>query len=488
MPSITYPHFRIDLRALRIAFALGLASLALVTGGFVLASGYAPFAGLAFLMIASPVPLLLYDFWSFPRLLYLLFFLLSNIGIINHIIAIKRSNGDNLVGIRDLTIVVVIVVGLIRGAKEVRFAAGDQLLKPGLLIVALLPLAALLGWMRDGNPLTILQEMFAIGCGWLLALVIAANVKDWQTLKRLTNFSALLGAIVAAGSMIEILSLNRFQIVSSYQALMFYETLARNWPDGFVYMFATWTLAAVLLIVSRKRLAWAAVTVFITLSFLLTQMRSVILALVIAMVIMSFLSLGSHWFKVRGLIAVGILLIVAVGVTVSMLSRMADSDFGSWAVERYENTFEDAASRLYELEMVTESIQRHPFAGTGLGVAYRDPLPELSGDRIDKDGGTFVHNILAYFLLKLGPLGLVCFLAFAWRVLKTIRLLFRVREPTEPVFYALAICALLLCTLLQGQAGNIFADIRQMPIVSVMLGLLISTLRWVIPSARSEVS
>ncbi len=415
--------------------------------------------------------------WSYTKLVVLLLLILSEIGLPNKVFAITLPNGDNLIGIRDVVILLVIAAGLIKGRHNLRVIARHPLIRPGLWLTILLPLAAAVGVLNKGNGLIILREMFALGCGWLIALVVAANIREWATIRRLLNLSVVLGVLVAIGGSIEIISGNRLQIVSVIQDMML-DSVPRNWPDGFIFMCFAWSMAAAVLFSKDSKFSYkiyGCVTIVIGTGFLLAGMRSHFYSFIVT--ILAFLALSklarNQWVQGKALLLVAAVLVSSAGIALYTISKTAGAEFVMRTIERYQSMVADAGGRLYELDMVSEAIRSHPLFGTGLGVRYRETL-DLREDEKFHDTGTLVHNISAYYLLKYGPVGLLLFATFGVRLVGSTYRLLKTSKVSEPVIYSLGLLIFFNYCLLEGQAGNIFGDIRQMPIVSILLGLLVA--------------
>ncbi|HVO78451.1 MAG TPA: O-antigen ligase family protein [Candidatus Bathyarchaeia archaeon] len=415
--------------------------------------------------------------WTYEKVVVFLLVILSAIGLPNKVFAIQLANGDNLFGIRDVLMAAVIVLGFIKGKAHLRETAREALLRPGLWTLALVPLAVVSGLLNGGRPIMVAREMIALSTGWLLAWSVAANIRDWRTIKRLLDLSLVLGLGVALGAAIEIASGNTVRIVSQFQQILF-GGVPRNWPEGFIFMFCAGSLAAAGLITDARTWKNACIALAISFAFLLTQARGYFLSYVAAvyMVLAIARLAGSKWVKTRALVPLTVLALIAVGAGIYTVSRLAGGEFVGPAIERYQQLAEDSADRIYELQMVSAAMSEHPLLGTGLGVAYRE-IESTGEDDIFHHADTLVHNILAYYLLKFGPLGLFLFVLFSARVVTSTYRLLKCGERGMETRYLLATYLFLFYCLIEAQAGNIFGDIRQMPIVSVVLGLSVSLRR-----------
>nr|UXE45413.1 hypothetical protein Hi04_10k_c4773_00028 [uncultured bacterium] len=412
--------------------------------------------------------------WNYHRLVIVLLVVLSAIGLPNKLIAIQLANGDNLFGIRDVLILAVIVVGLITGRDQLAIVLNAPLLRPGLWLTALLPIAVVNGLLNSGSPLMVAREMIALSTGWLLALSVAANLRDWNLIKKLLDICTALGLGVAAGAALEIVTGNSVKIVSQYQQTVV-EGVSRNFPEGIILVFFAASFAAAGLLSGDRKWKNTPIAIAVCLSFLLLQTRFYLVSYLASIYTVLVIARVTHskWLKTRAVIPITAAAIVAMGTGAYAISRMGGSELLESSVQRYQDIIQDAGDRIYELEMVTSAMRDHPVLGTGLGVAYREV--EFSGEEdIFHHADTFVHVAPAYFLLKFGPLGLMLFVVFGVRVVMSTAKVTKLGEPTISRKYLLAIHIFLLFCLIEALAANLFGDVKLMPAVGVILGIAVA--------------
>jgi hypothetical protein len=414
--------------------------------------------------------------WRFEVLVALLMFSLTNFAMVSNKIAVKLPDGDSLFEIRDVLIIIVIAVGIIKGQKYLVAAARHPLIWPGLVIVALLPFAAALGFINNGDPLLIAREMFS-SSGWLIAWVVAANVRDPKTLRTLTTFMILMGLLVAVGASIEIFSGASIAIVSAAGRGTIFGPLVRTTPDGWLFMTIAQLFVAVAWLTSGKwgrfgSSALAVIFLVLGISMLLTQIRIMLLTFLMALFFFSILCMVSNpkLIGLRKAALVLFLVMVILVAAVQLLKYLAEEPF--WvevATERYLTFYRDVGGRVYELTHAVKAWEGSPFTGIGLGVRYRDDLPFFVTDT-----GTGVHNILGFYLLKLGLLGLVLFLVFCIQVIRTLLRFVHYRQLSETNVAGLGLSTALVGVLIVAQSGNVFGAIQGLPIAAIAIGLLVS--------------
>jgi hypothetical protein len=406
-----------------------------------------------------------------------LMLVLSNVFLLHEVVAVKLPDGRNLFGIRDVLWLLVLIAGLAKGRHELREAARHRLIWPGLLLLCLTPFAALIGMINGGNLPDIIREVYPY-TSWVIALVVYANVRDSGTLRVLMLFVVLIGAFVTFGTMVEVATVGDVRVVSTYTA-QFLTVGIRVWPDGWIFMFVAMVYAAVAVAARKNRLLWGTVIALTTAGFLLTQMRGILLAFfgTIVLLILAAKWKRTPWIKVRALAAPLLVLLIACAIGLGVLSYMLGPDLFLSAAERYSyaQLSDDTWQRQFEVQHVIAKWESYPLTGVGFGVPYYDiPVVPVLGIG---DIRTFVHNILAYQLLKFGPVGLALFSIFCYWV--GISFFQSLKDNYDPIvtlpYVALGLA--LVGLVVEAQAGNIFGDARQAPIAAIVIGLIASAER-----------
>jgi len=431
--------------------------------------------------IIAPAILWTIRIWEFEKLVFTLMLVLSNVFIIHKAIAIHLANGDNLFGIREVSLGAVIGVGLWRGRDQLAYFARQPVILPGLLTIALLPSAALFGFIYGGSPLIIARETFTFSM-WILPLVIASNIRTTKEVNQYTKYFVTFGMIVAVGSALEIASLGSFHIVSTYQQ-KFFGIMIRNFPDGWVMMEGAWVFGFVAFLLRDRVAAWSGVVVLMTISSLFTQIRVMPLAFVCTAIVVALLGMfGKARDRIarRSLIAVVSCLGMILGAL--LIVSVVYPELKELAVDRYSSLGDDSSGRLYELSRVASVVQKHPLTGTGLGVRYREDLPLLGDDEeanrlFAADTGTLVHNIFGYYLVKFGIPGILLFIRFVIAALVSlVRFAIRTCDANTKLA-GLGLSAPVFSMIVIAQSGNVFGDIRQLPVAGIAVGILAAHIR-----------
>jgi len=431
-------------------------------------------------VLISPALIVLLELWRFDRLLMALMFVLSNLFLLHGIVAVKLPDGRVLFGIRDILWLLVLVVGLVKGHDRLRELAKHPLIWPGLLLLCLAPFAALIGMINGGSLSDIIREVYPY-TAWAIALVVCANVTDHKTLRFLTGFFILIGVLTSIGAIAEVMSNGDIKLVSTYSE-QFLSVGIRVWPDGWVFMFVTLVYAAVALTVhseNKRSQFWVGVIVLVSVSFAMTQMRGMLLTFIgaILLLLMAVTFYRVQWIKLRRLALPSLAL-----CCLSLLgwSVLADS-FGSNTVfsiaERYSyaQLSEDTWERQFEVTHVLDKWESHPLTGVGFGVPYYDiPVVPVYGLG---DVRMFVHNILAYHLLKFGPVGLALFVVFCLSAANSFLLSVKSGYDPTVTLTRLALTLGLVGLVVEAQAANVFGDARQISVSAIVIGLIVCSER-----------
>ena len=311
---------------------------------------------------------------------------------------------------------------------------------------------------------------------WLLPLVIAANLQDFESFRRVSKVIVWLGVLIALGTVLEIASLGELQLVSTYRQVALAGTFLRVWPDAWVFMIVAGFLSLISLLAWRKPLGACGIFGLIITGIILTQGRVMILSFVgVAFIVLALVAMSKHTGLLarRAVLPAAAVIVIALGLSVAADQVRGLSD---WVIQRYETMGNAAGGRIYELTRVKEVLMAHPLSGLGLGVRYRDVLPETdyehTGGMDLNDDGTFVHNFLGFCIVKLGMPGTLAFLWFSFAIMQ--RVFKYSMGQCEPAArrYGLALSGGLLALVIIAQSSNVFGDISQVPIAALVAGLL----------------
>lgn len=405
----------------------------------------------------------------------------ANLGLVNNVLAIKASHGGNLFGVRDVLIVVVLAVGTLRASSRRGQTLVNPLSRLVLLIVLLTPLAMLIGLSNNGQLLSVSREGFMM-MGWLLAAVLAANLRDKKTLSIVVNAMIGIGLLVAVGVFVEAGSFGQIRVVTPADVV---SISRRSTPSGWPFMMISSSLAQVLFLMQSKsstknRLYWLLCWVVIMIASLLTQSRTFVVGIAVSTVVFLIFSLQARSYKIELARIVPFLAVIPIAmvITFTIGNLLIRPDFTDYFVTRY-SVLEDLNSmieyserdtRRAEIEIGFERYKESPWFGVGLGTTYREAVFSTF-DRADP--ATTIHNIFAFFLFRYGPLGLVVFLLLIYRVLQSLSTALRDTSSGISVLgvgLSVGIVNLFACAVF----GNVFGTTYGIPQSMTALGCLIA--------------
>lgn len=416
----------------------------------------------------------------FTYLVISLLVLSSNLGLVNNIISIQASDGGNLVGLRDVVILLVLLVGILRLPRQGRTASGNRLAQISLVVVLLTPVAALVGLLFGGGPLSVARESVTM-CGWLLAFVLGTNLRSRQSLQLVVKAMVIIGLLVAIGVFVEAVSIGEIRLVTPADEVA---STGRSTPSGWPVMMLSASLALVYFFYDCKasgKSRWFYFTtwVLILVASFLTLSRTLIVGLAASSVMLLIFILFSNRHFVRWPRVLLVLALIPTTLSITFLfgERIIRTDFTDYFVARYsvfasmnaaiEYSQED--TRRAELELGLQRFLASPVHGVGLGSQYREAALGSYGKG---DPATFIHNIFGFFLFRYGPLGLLLFLMLILGVLRSLHLALRDTSELAPMGVGLAVG---MVNLLAGALfGNVFATSYGAPIAMAALGCLVA--------------
>jgi hypothetical protein len=404
----------------------------------------------------------------------------ANLGLVNSHFGIKASDGGNLLGIRDVLMVAVLAIGLVQVSHPRRAVVQNPLSLLTLLIVVLTPFAMIVGLFHEGPLLAVARDGFMM-LGWLLVVVIAANLLNRQSLRVVCTAMLLIGLAVALGVFVEAASAGTIRVVTPRNDVA---TLGRSTPSGWPMMMLSSSLALVLILTEQKApvraTAFRLVTwVVVVIASLLTQSRTLLVGIGVSTIAFLFLLLKNSPVRAKWIRLLLLLVGIPVAVSAALIlgNQFIRPDFSEAFVSRYsvlrsldslvEYSGEDA--RRAEVAVGFERYVESPWVGVGLGSEYRDFIPgydELLPRQL-------IHNVLAFFLYRYGPVGLIAFLLLACRVFVSLDRALRDRKSgLGPLGAGLAvgIINLLVCAFF----GNVFATTYGAPQAMAAVGGLVA--------------
>jgi O-antigen ligase len=438
-------------------------------------------------VLAAPaVYLLLMRSWSYKGLVLATMIVMSNLFLVHRVIALHSPNGDDIFGIRDVLLIATLGIGFYTGHRRLRQMAFHPLVWPGIAIALLLPSAALWGITNGANGVVVAREAYTLAM-WLFPLIIAANIGTAAFFRLLYKALVVLGVLVAIGVILEVGSSGALHLVSTIRQSAANQLLTRVFPDGWVFMIFAVFSSFVEIIAKRNVPRECAVFFLNMTAIVLTLQRGMLFTTIGGMGVLTlFVAMRGDKDLRAGRVAVPAVLLLLVGAGFVFAVSESSPFLNRWLTTRYLDAQRDLGGRSYELKKVGEVFEANPVAGTGLGVAYRDPLPGSFALRTQPDDGTFCHNIVGYLLVKMGLPGALAFLAFCFAILVRLWRYAFAQYPLEVRRYGLALSTALFVLLVLAQSDNVFGDIRTLPVCGIGVGMLVGLERLQTSAAGGE--
>lgn len=461
-------------RSLPRAVATGDGALVLLAAACVTAMAAAAVSGIeqtvgyaaAALMLAPLVA------GEYPRLIGVLLAVTANIGFLSDYFAIKLPNGESLLELRDLLIVLAVGRGLLAGRERIRGALENGLISLSCWLLLLAPVAAIVGILNGGDRLYILREMFTF-LAWSLAPAVAANLATPRAVRWIVRCSVWLGLLMAAGLILEVATNGAVRVVS-VSKLELFRGVHRPAADGLLLILGATVILLARFVVEEPRgarkLGQAAMVAVLLAAGMFSQARIMILAIAASAVTLFALLPAAGRTARRLANSIGGILVATTAAAATLWlfgGLFGQASTKAAFLDRYGALTADDQlhGRRIEVAAAAETWSRSPLLGAGLGVPYREALPGWTGDP-----RTSAHNILAFYAVKMGGLGLVLFLCFCGAGCRSVyrNLVTRKAASSDGVALGLA----LLSLMLWAQSGNVFGSIQGLPFAAVIGGAL----------------
>ncbi len=417
----------------------------------------------------------------FPLLVICLLFAATNLGLVNRFLGIRASDGGNILGVRDILVGLILFVGLLRMLHvNKNTVLTNKLSKITLFIVFLTPIATAVGLFFDGSPLLVVRDMVMM-FGWLLALVIASNLRDRDSITSSINAVIIIGVLVAIGVFIETWTFGRVLVVTPLTEIGY---SGRSTPSGFPVMMVSSSLLFVYYLLDQstsrgKNLLRLFGWMIILVASLLTQSRTLLVAIVVSTLILLVLSALFSVQKINWKKTVPLFIFFPVGFLMASTlgNRFIRSDFSDYFSSRYEvltgvETLVDYSNkdtRRAEIELGMKRFIETPIVGVGLGSKYRAATLSVYNKA---DPAITIHNAFAFFLFRYGIAGLIAFLLLIFYVFQSLYFAFRSDSifSLERIGLCIGLVNLFACAVF----GNVFGTTYGVPQSMIILGLLIA--------------
>ena len=308
--------------------------------------------------------------------------------------------------------------------------------------------------------------------------VFAGSIRDERTFRRVLGVLQLIGAIVA----VMIIA----QTLIGYDTRLFFGeqheyiqggpgSFPRVRPPGYYLIYALFVPTVAQLAASTGRRWWlaAATLALYSVAVLISQQRTVWLALVLGIGAYSVLMMGRLQIRaVRGLVMASVAGACALAGTAYFVPG-----FTSTAMERLVIIGTEAdvntLDRLLEYRLAFDQIAEAPLFGSGPGIDYGAVAPNVQIDASQLVPRPYTHNSFVNLLLYFGVVGLGLFLAMLVNVLgRGWRSLQQDRDPARRNLASAVWCAVLV--ILISGVGTTSLDYAPM---AAVLCLLLAALR-----------
>jgi O-antigen ligase len=369
-----------------------------------------------------------------------------------------------------------VVIGFLRADRRILASTLKQpIVLTVMCLVFWIIVGVLVGLDNRAGSLRVLREAATLAT-WLLVPVVFANLRKERECTGFLNFLLFTAVLIGVGHLVEFLTRNQFQLVSSVQGSMEGQLL-RNVPDGYL-LEVVGLFVALWILLSRERtrstgkISLAIVVTVTSLSLILTQSRGVIAALVLGFTILLVLLVLTgriSWSRSIAMLLLAFLIVLgATGAGYMALDQTGYTAAINRLFSLPQKGFFFDKRRTLEAVETFRIMQEHPFLGAGFGTEYYDAA--------DFGGGTgaLAHNGYLGYLLKLGPAGLFLLTAIVFQiglmVLKESRSPRTDRAKDKMISIGIALLTIAAIAII----GNVFASIRGLPFFAVSLGLALS--------------
>jgi O-Antigen ligase len=372
----------------------------------------------------------------------------SNIGLINRHAALQSDTGSNLLGIRDVSVALVLTFGLM--VYKLRFK--NRFTNIILMIVALTPLAALLGLANEAPMAAVLIDgvnMFS----WLIAIVVAQHFRTAERLHVLQFAITVVGILVALGVFYE--AMTGIAVVTP--DLKDVLTNKRSTPSGYVTMMLAYSIIFASLMSKAnaspiKQTFLVGMIGVIVWATLLTQSRTMMVGMVVSSLVFVGASLfveskNVRWVYVFLIVSVCAMVVFAI---LSLGNSIFRQGFDRYFLDRLSiKSFqiEIAEGQRYNevRKIISEHLAESPIFGKGLGTYYFGEYRRATA---------IVHSSIGFWLLRYGIIGGLIWTYFVIQIFSSMNAALR-DASTDAGYgrgFALGMLNLVVCAF----AGNIF--------------------------------
>jgi hypothetical protein len=401
----------------------------------------------------------------------------TNLGLVNRYVAIQNAQSEGILGLRDILMVPVILVGLCEiDGKPVLHSALSKIV---LAFLFLTPVAACTGYFFGARPYVLLGE-FTTMATWSLALLMGQYLQDMRRLKAMCNIYIWLGILTSIGVFIEGASGGAIAIVTPNTEAL--SSTVRSTPTGWPMMMMASSCLSVSILQRSNNTRLATLLQLglfgvIVVASLLTQSRTLLVGIFASSAIYFAFCVGLVFSRIPWphVIAVGGLGVMSLPLVCFFGQNWLRADFQELFCDRYVVLLSSEAAqghlasegRMLELEVIySQCFWESPVFGFGLASPYMPIDENYSSDY------TLVHSAFGYFLLRYGPAGLLLWCLFIVAILRSVSHFVRSTGPLRQLGQAFSVAMLnmVICSFF----GNEFAVPYGVQQTMIALGALIA--------------
>ena len=409
----------------------------------------------------------------FGLLLFGVLFASANFGLINQRLAVHAGNGQNLLGLRDALLLLLLLFFLPNPSLSRRISIPrDALAVCGCMVA--LAVVTLLRSVAAGRSLHYVLGDFVGFVPWCLPFVVAPRVAAAGTVRRWWTIICWLGVAVSLCSIIE--TQLRVPIVTGSGVGGILESQwARSTPSCWALMI----LAAPTLLVGcfgkhgeRRNPLTAVISaggwVVVFAACLLTQSRTLLVGLVVGVVVLWILDRDP---KHRTWLLLTILTIpLWIGAGALLGERLEGKGFSEYYAERYRviagvsEAIEYAPrdGRIQDIRDAVHNMDEWLWFGVGFAGTFADPSGEWS------ETGRCADSVVLDFATRFGVLGI---LLLGWFILINLRLARGSPQSDLHKTIAAGLLSVIACSFF----GNALASSYMAPVVMIAFSLLLAS-------------
>jgi hypothetical protein len=417
----------------------------------------------------------------FP-ILFLLLLGSSNIFLINQRISIQNSSEQNIVGLRDVALLLLIVVG-IPGSKKLSELMHLGAIKVCLGVAGLTLAGAVYAILSDRPPFQVANELAGL-IAWVLPIIVAANLKTLSSIEKCHRMLVALGVVVSILSLAEVaLRIPLVTGVTSETVSRIGGMTPRSTPSCWPLMVIAYGSLLVGISAHRSKspigvLIQAIALLIVTFASLMTQSRTQLVGMVVCL-LGAFLVARTRRARVA-VLAVGLAIPLTITVTTAIGTAMLTPQFADNYTKRYAvlmgtdaiNEYAPQDGRVEEIKAGLNRWSEWIWVGKGLAASYREQMytDESHG------GGQMAHNTFLYFGTRFGLLGITLFVLFCGTVCSLLNRTLHGTRPYNTVGLCLGVD--LVGLLVVSMFGNIFNGTYSAQVAMVAFGCLIAWVVW----------